>query len=534
MTKWSKIRQVLAHLAEGGVGFGLALAVMPTLVVACFGFYLSFKYGYLIELSITLMALSVLGLTPILWLRLTAKKSVLETVEEAESDFVKASSDWSERENDLWNNAKVHANTLLEKDDEWASLYVHGLRVVEHVAKQYGKSELEFTLPEGLQLLEEVSFRYRKTLVEHIPAIESIKVSHIKWVYEVQDKYGDDALTAAKFANLGRMAYLAYANPIKLINDEIRNKILASESSSRYSAIQINAKRALLHEVASVSLDLYSGRFTVSAADVKASDVSANDELNEASPLEPIRVVLVGQTSSGKSSFVNRFLGEFSAEVDELPSSEGITTYSFNDNDLNPLRIIDLQGLDGKDETNKRTLQEMVNADIVVWLLKANQSARQLDHTLRQAFDQFYSEDKNLTHKRPVLFGVVSQVDRLSPQPEWSPPYSTEKPTGEKAKNIAAALKYNQALLKFDEIYPLSIDRKWPVDSPMSSENAEFGFDLIKERLSRHYDTAKNIQRNRQRRDSKSKRTTLVDQTKRLYKSTQTAFRHSKIEKEKK
>ncbi|PMJ89751.1 GTPase [Vibrio sp. 10N.261.55.A7] len=535
-SRWRKARQILAHLAEGGVGFGLILAVMPTIVIACFGLYLSFKYGYLIELSITLMILSVLGLIPVLWERYQSNKRSKPTPVEqhdADSDFVKASSDWSERENEIWARAKDQANDLLSKDDEWASLYVHGLCVAEHVAKEYGKGDLEFSLPEGLQLLEEVSRRYRETLVEHLPAVESIKVSQIKWVYQMQEKYGDDALTLARFANLGRRAYLAYMNPIKLINDEIRNKILATESSSRYTALQINAKRALLHEVASVSVDLYSGRFTISDDDISASNVSAKDNVDQAMPLEPIRIVIVGQSSSGKSSFVNRFIGEFSAEVDVLPTSEGITTYLTENVNKEPLRIVDLQGLDGSEETNKRTLQEMVNADIVVWLLKANQSSRQLDHALKKTFDDYFVEHKNITHKRPILFGIVSHVDRLSPQSEWSPPYDLDRPVREKAKNIVAALKYNQELLEFDEVLPIVLSSTRRNNSVSSNdERDDFGFEQVKCQLEQYYDNAKNVQRNRQRRDSKPGKIMLLEYGKRLYRSAYKGLKHSNYKKE--
>ncbi|MCK6263666.1 50S ribosome-binding GTPase [Vibrio sp. ZSDE26] len=521
MSKWKKTHQVLTHLAEGGLGFGFVLAIVPTLIMSWFGLFLSFKYGYLIELSIALMSVSVCALIPILIIRYRTKKTTLES-EDIERDFVQASTDWSDNELEIWKSTKQHVNSLLEQDDEWSSLYDHGVNIVEKVAHHYGKKELEFTVPEGLQLLEEISRRYRSTLIEHVPAIESINVSQIKWLYDAHDKYGDNALAMAKVANIGRKTYLAYANPIKLINDEIRNKILMTESSSRYGALQINAKKALLHEVASVSLDLYSGRFTVSASKVTASNISEKDTTREARELEPIRVVLVGQTSAGKSSLVNELTSELTMEVDELPSSKGVTTYLMTGLDSDALRVVDLQGLDGNKDTRRQMLVEMTNADIVLWVLKANQSSRQLDSELKQEFESYYAERANLSKKRPVVLGVLNQIDRLSPLSEWSPPYDLDNPVDDKSKTIFEALKYNKELLGFAEVYPLSI----------AQDKASFGVESLKEHLQRYYNQAKNVQRNRQNREAEQSGYSIKHHGKRLFRSAKKMVKHSTLRKE--
>ncbi|MGF1719352.1 50S ribosome-binding GTPase [Vibrio kyushuensis] len=523
MSKWKKASHVLAHLSEGGIGLGIVLAVIPMFIMALFGLFLSFKHGYLIELSISLMLVSVVTLLPMLIIRYKESKKLENHAEEKpDEDFVQASSDWSENEIEIWHQVKQHVDEKLEEDDEWSSLYIHGLGVVEKVAEFYGKKELEFTVPEGLKLLEEVSRRYRCTLSEHVPGIEAINVSHIKWIYKTQDQYGDKALAMMQLANLGRKAYLAYVNPIKLVNDEIRNKILMTESSSRYTALQINAKKALLHEAASVSIDLYSGRFTINDEEVTASSIATIDKHREAPELEPVRIVLVGQTGVGKSSLVNALKDEFSAETDEIPSSKGVTTYNCQFDEKEALTLIDVEGLDGTSETQRQMLEEMINADIVLWVLKANQSSRQLDSNLKQAFHDFYNERKNISKKQPVIVGVLNQVDRLAPALEWSPPYDLDKPTCKKSSTIVAALEYNQSLLEFDDLYALSI----------GEARAPFGVAALKTRLSQQYSQAKNIQRNRQNREAQFKGEKLITQGKRLFKSAKKMIKHSTIEKE--
>ncbi len=78
--------------------------------------------------------------------------------------------------------------------------------------------------------------------------------------------------------------------------------------------MQYAAKQALLDEVAAVAIDLYSGRFSIEDGAAKASDVSELDEQRFAPELEPVRIVLVEQTSSGKSSLINALKQELVAE----------------------------------------------------------------------------------------------------------------------------------------------------------------------------------------------------------------------------
>uniref|UniRef100_UPI0018E44F42 GTPase family protein n=1 Tax=Vibrio splendidus TaxID=29497 RepID=UPI0018E44F42 len=260
-------------------------------------------------------------------------------------------------------------------------------------------------------------------------------------------------------------------------------------------------KQALLDEVAAVAIDLYSGRFSIEDEALKASDVSEVDEQRFAPELEPVRIVLVGQTSSGKSSLINALKQELVAEVDVLPSTDTSTVYNafVDDNDV---RVVDLQGLDGNPKTEALMLKEMTQADVVLWVLKANQSARELDKQLKDKFDAFYDDPKNISRKKPIVVSVVNQVDRLKPVDEWQPPYDLENPTSTKAKIIAQALEYNHMLLKTDIVLPLAI----------APEKAEFGLEVLKRTLIEGIADANNVQRNRQRLEAMKRGTSIKGQ----------------------
>ncbi|CAK2773912.1 G domain-containing protein [Vibrio crassostreae] len=415
--------------------------------------------------------------------------------------MVKASTDWSQKELSIWNDSKHHVRQQLMVDIEWGNLDQTGLEVLEFVAKKFDKKSLDFSIPEGLKLFEEVSRRYKLVVREHIPGIEYLKVSYIKAGYEAYDKYGELGQKIFKAAIWGNHLKNLYLNPLKVISDLGREQATASMTRGVVDDMQYAAKQALLDEVAAVAIDLYSGRFSIEDEALRASDVSETDEKRFAPELEPVRIVLVGQTSSGKSSLINALKQELVAEVDVLPSTDTSTVYNafVDDNDV---RVVDLQGLDGNPKTEALMLKEMTQADVVLWVLKANQSARELDKQLKDRFDAFYDDPKNISRKKPIVVSVVNQVDRLKPVDEWKPPYDLENPTSAKAKIIAQALEYNQTLLQPDIALPLAI----------APEKVQFGLDTLRQTLIERIADANNVQRNRQRLEAMKRGTSVKGQ----------------------
>ncbi|MEZ8882234.1 GTPase [Vibrio sp. 10N.222.54.F6] len=523
MKKIRNLFRLLAVLSSGRWGIALISAIFPSIIMMGFGVFLAIKYGYLLEMSIAI-AVSTLVFTIPLFIssrsssRSSNKESFSnkesgglgEDTAEAESQhkkadindaLVKASADWSQKELSIWNDSKHHVRQQLMVDIEWGNLDQTGLEVLEFVAKKFDKKSLDFSIPEGLKLFEEVSRRYKLVVREHIPGIEYLKVSYIKAGYEAYDKYGELEQKIFKAAIWGNHLKNLYLNPLKVISDLGREQATATMTRGVVDDMQYAAKQALLDEVAAVAIDLYSGRFSIEDEALKVSDVSELDEQRFAPELEPVRIVLVGQTSSGKSSLINALKQELVAEVDVLPSTDTSTVYNafVDDNDV---RVVDLQGLDGNPKTEALMLKEMTQADVVLWVLKANQSARDLDKQLKDRFDAFYDDPKNISRKKPIVVSVVNQVDRLKPVDDWQPPYDLENPTSTKAKIIAQALEYNQTLLLPDIALPLAI----------APDKVKFGLDTLRQTLIERIADANNVQRNRQRLEAMKRGTSVKGQ----------------------
>ncbi|MEZ8696638.1 GTPase family protein [Vibrio lentus] len=522
MKKIRNLFRLLAVLSSGRWGIALISAIFPSIIMMGFGVFLAVKYGYLLEMSIAI-AVSTLVFTVPLFIssRSSRQPTYSDTsanpASEGETEsspksadtddalvndaMVKASDEWSQAELSIWNDSKHYVRQQLMEDIEWGNLDQTGLEVLEFVAKKFDKKSLDFSIPEGLKLFEEVSRRYKLVVKEHIPGIEYLKVSYIKAGYEAYDKYGELGQKIFKAAIWGNHLKNLYLNPLKVISDLGREQATSSMTKGVVDDMQYAAKQALLDEVAAVAIDLYSGRFSIEDEALKASDVSEVDEKRFAPELEPVRIVLVGQTSSGKSSLINALKQELVAEVDVLPSTDTSTVYNafVDDNDA---RVVDLQGLDGNAKTEALMLKEMTQADVVLWVLKANQSARDLDKQLKDRFDAFYDDPKNISRKKPIVVSVVNQVDRLKPVDDWQPPYDLENPTSTKAKIIAQALEYNHILLQTDIVLPLAI----------APEKVQFGLDTLRQTLIEHIADANNVQRNRQRLEAMKRGTSVKGQ----------------------
>ncbi|MGR5557544.1 GTPase family protein [Vibrio fortis] len=502
MKKIRNLFRLLSALSSGRWGIALISAIFPSFIMMGFGLFLAIKYGYLLEMSIAIAVSTLLFTIPLYISSRSSRNSTnsdaeVNTRDEVKTEpsnhniddaLVKASNEWSQAELSIWNDSKHYIRQQLVDDIEWGNLDQTGLQVLEFVAKKFGKKSLDFSIPEGLKLFEEVSRRYKVVVKEHIPGIEYLKVSYIKAGYEAYDRYGELGQKIFKAAIWGNHLKNLYLNPLKVISDLGREQATASMTKGVVDDMQYAAKQALLDEVAAVAIDLYSGRFSIEDEALKASDVSEVDEKRFAPELEPVRIVLVGQISSGKSSIINALKEEMVAEVDVLPSTDTSTVYNafVDDNDV---RVVDLQGLDGNAKTEAVMLKEMTQADVVLWVLKANQSARELDKQLKDKFDAFYDDPKNISCKQPIVITIVNQVDRLKPVDEWQPPYDLDNPTTAKAKIIAQALQYNQTLLKPDIALPLAI----------APEKIQFGLEALKQTLIEHIADANNVQRNRQR-----------------------------------
>ena len=460
---------------------------MPLISLIGFGIYALIDYNFWIYFLGSWILLALITAIPLIFI----KKIKQSPVSIEENDLVKPSEAWSDFDLQTWHGLEQAIFQLLEKDSSWEILKDHSLEIIHKTAGQYNgfgkRRELAFSIPELLLMVEELSRRYRSFLLTHVPFIENIELSQLKMGYDNKKRIQKTYTSAAWLHNIFRVARLV--NFPTAIASELRSRVLSVIYNYVNNEVQLKLKRALLLEVAYVSIDLFGGRYKVSDVELPSSQIEKNDLEKIAAPLDPLRIAMVGQVSSGKTSVVNALTGSIVAEVNQLPSTNQALVYNCRLEDIDALKIVDLPGLDGETTTHSTIFNEVINSDLVIWVLKANQPARTLDSELLCALDDHYSQKKNETKKRPIIIGVLNQVDRLKPTSEWAPPYDLKKPTDKKSRVINEALTYNQELFGFKTLIPLSV----------GEDKEHFNLNELKYLIDKFFNEAIQTQLNRRR-----------------------------------
>lgn len=476
-----------SRLSKAFLPLTIATVVLPVGALLSLGIYALIDYDYWLYFLISWGGFALITSIPLLFVR---RKKSAEIVIEGDS-LVEPSVSWSEYDLEIWEKLRVSIAGMLEKDSRWEILKDHSLELIHDTAGYYhgeGKSrELAFSIPELLLMIEELSRRYRSFLLTHVPLIENVNLSQIKMGYDNKKKVQNTLKSLTWLHNIYRVVRLTNV-PVAFLS-ELRSKLLGAIYDHVSKEVQLKLKKALLLEVSYVAIDLYNGRYKVSDEELPSSQIEKQDFSKIAAPLDPLRIALVGQVSSGKSSIVNALMGSIVAEINMLPSTDKATVYECNLDGMEALKIVDLPGIDGNKKTRTSLLKEVSCSDLVIWVLKANQPAKTLDLQFLAQLEAFYCMEENKKKRRPVFIGVLTQVDRLKPSSEWSPPYDYVNPKSNKAQTIKDALVYNQNLLNLTTLIPVSV----------CADKEHFNLSELKDLIDKYFSNAIQTQINRRR-----------------------------------
>ncbi len=202
-------------------------------------------------------------------------------------------------------------------------------------------------------------------------------------------------------------------------------------------------KEAALRNLSRQAISLYSGQLATpttskqaitSASVPTAKTQTLRDILAQAEPPEtlaqkPMNILLVGRTGAGKSSLINTLFIAHRAEVDVLPSTGVIQDYHWQATTGETLNLWDSPGYEQakRKEFREQVLERASQSDLLLLVTPALDPALQMDV-------DFLQDVKSEITDLPTI-AVVTQVDRLRPIREWSPPYDWE--WGDRPKEIA-------------------------------------------------------------------------------------------------
>ena len=292
--------------------------------------------------------------------------------------------------------------------DQLRSVAEEVVRRVANVSGEEGKGVLDFTIPEALLLVDRVTVRLRADLRDHVPFADSISVGTLHWLWEHRE-------TARRVRTRGQTAWRVFrafkSLPVAILR-EIEGAIAEGHASFITGEGTAIIQALLLEEVAAAAVELYSGRLRFSDAELLDLRLAAGDEdrARLASPDAPLRIAVAGQVSAGKSSLVNALLGGDLAETDVIPTTDRPRTYSGEFDGVAAV-LMDMPGLDGSRRVADAVLDELLVSDMVIWTVRANRPAREIDRAAIARFHRHFNDRPD--RRMPPVIVVVTCIDQI-------------------------------------------------------------------------------------------------------------------------
>ncbi len=343
--------------------------------------------------------------------------------------------DWGAHDKAAWQRVLAFSEGVSGEilNDQQAAIATARAVIVE-VATHYRPNEaqpiLQFTLPEALLLIERISRRSRRVIIDAVPGSRRLRIGQLLWLNEARRTAMAVAHTGGRVWRVGLWVF----NPFAAVFSEARRTLQGFATSGLSALLADRVARIVVEEVGRAAINLYSGRLK---ADI---DELGDDRLAApAPPPPPPRILIAGKVNAGKSSLLNALSGEVQAAVDVLPATDRANAYVLAESGGRPaIELIDSVGLD-RPERIDALAALAAGSDLVVWVSAANNAARELDRALLDRLRAHFRDDPTLD--MPPVLVVMSHIDRLRPFAEWSPPYDVENPQGTKAGNIRAAME---------------------------------------------------------------------------------------------
>ncbi|MEI8209104.1 MAG: GTPase [Methylococcales bacterium] len=351
---------------------------------------------------------------------------------------------WSDDGLDAWSQLDTFAKNYPAKTD----LFTNPDKIIKLtndvlllVAKHFNSKSkypiLEFPLPYLLKLICLICEDLQREVLDKIPGSHAVQVSDLLLTKEYYDKA--KKVTKAKSivsvgnwlfnwpgAALGKARGLLMEKGFSQIKQEIINRLLSAYISKLgYYAIQLYSGQITLDDIAHTEI----------LSDASIKDVK-NIKAYEQS-IEPLRILVLGQISSGKSTLINKLFGEIRTAEGVLPTTSQITPFKLEREGLEVATILDSAGYGGleHDDAPAELKKAWAEIDVVLIVCNASHASRTEDakqlNKLRLEF-QLHRKNRAL----PVIIAVATQIDKLRPFREWLPPYNIQDPHSVKAQNI--------------------------------------------------------------------------------------------------
>ncbi len=412
--------------------------LLPWLALLVFGGFWLWQHDWLYRGLAILSANFALTYCLLYWRRKRDKPVFVDTL------AIEPNPNWPDSAQSIWLELEPLAErwqketSVLTDAGKFRQLTNEVLTVVaRHFHADSKRPVLEFPLPYFLKLITLVCNDLQHDVLDKIPGSHAVRVGDfwrakrsLDYLYNLKSIVNVGSwLVNWPGAAMTHARGILFSKGMQTVTSEISNRLI----------------NAYIKKLGYYAIELYSGQLTLDdiVPTQHLSSASKNDtskSLAQDQAIEPLRFLVSGQVSSGKSSLINALFGEVKSASGTLPTTSGITPYVLERDGLQQAIILDSAGYGGmsQDKNYAALKKQWKNTDVILVICNATQAARHADVQQLQAIRHYFQQEcQNQT--LPVIIAVATHIDRLRPVREWQPPYQIIKPDNAKAISIREA-----------------------------------------------------------------------------------------------
>ncbi|GKS68483.1 GTP-binding protein [Nitrosomonas sp. PY1] len=471
------------------------LLILPILALLGFGVIWLWQSDYLVTWLIVLTVCGVLSYGLQSWL-VQRESKLLQDATTIPNPI------WPPSADTVWKQVETLAENTHPKDwplenGAWTlQLAQQALQTVAHnYHPDVEKPLLELTIPHTLLIIERASRDLRRDVAEKIPFSHRLTLGDLFRIQRWKTK-------AEQLFNIYRAGNII-VNPVNALLSETwrhlreRSFMLAKDELHRWFL------RTYVRKVGYYAIDLYSGRLSLGIEQPDAITPVSEIDLTQATDTltklrdEPLRILVLGRSNSGKSSLINALFGDSITATDTLPdTTDLLKPFVLTREGLSQAIILDSPGCDSSLFNQEQMLKAAGEVDLILWITPADRPDRQIERDSLDALRAFQTA-RTHRHASPLLV-VVSFIDRLRPINEWQPPYDLNDTGDTKSLNINRAIQAvaNDLAVPIEHVIPVSLstDKVYNVDDALWSAILNTQNEALRMRLMRCLDARKNAE----------------------------------------